>query len=560
MPLHRRTLYAAASGCLALAAFSVSDPAPTASGPGPRLVVIVSVDQMRADYVDLFQHQWRHGLRRLLDEGARFTQAAYPYANTVTCPGHASIATGTVPAVHGQILNGWWERASLRRVSCTEDGGERPVSYGEPLTGGHSARRLKVTTLADEMRRQLPRAPRVVSLSLKPRAAIMLAGRRGDAVTWLDEPRGEWTTSTAFAAAPVPYLTHHFARHPVRGDFGKTWTRMLPLAEYVYDDDPRWKTPPEPWGPSLPHVLTGVASTPDRAYYENWQSSPFADEALASMAVASVGALGLGLRDRIDYLGISFSALDKVGHDFGPVSHEVQDVLARLDRTLGLLLGELDARVGREHYVLGLTADHGVAPPPAKMAAEGRDAGRVDTRALRRAIEATLRGRWGEGTYVALVEYTEVYFAPGVYERLVADADTLAAVLDTITRTEGVWRVFRGDQLERDAARDTIAARLALSYVPDRSGDLIVVPREHWIMSSTGAATHGSVHAYDARVPLLLLGAPFEPGAYGQPVRPTDLAPTLAETIGVSLRRPHGRVLHEAMRATRFTRTADATR
>jgi hypothetical protein len=504
---------------------------------------------MRADYVDAFQHQWRHGFRRLLDEGARFTDTAYPYANTVTCPGHASIATGTVPAVHGQILNAWWDRQSGRRITCTEDSRVRPVSYGEPLNGGHSPARLKTTTLADEMRAQLPRAPRVVSLSLKPRAAIMLAGKRGDAVTWLDERRGEWSTSTAFASVPAPYLTSLLARGSLRDDFGKTWTRTLAPAEYVHDDDPEWKVPPRPWGPSLPHQLTGLGSDPDAAFVENWQSSPFADEALGSMAMASIEGLGLGVSDRTDYLAVSFSALDKVGHDFGPYSHEVQDVLARLDVTLGRLLDVLDRRVGRTRYVLGLTADHGVSPSPVQMAAEGKDAGRIDTRALGRKIDGTIQAAWGPGKYVALVEHSEVYFAPGVYDRLLSDEDTLSAVIGTISGSPGIWRVFRGDQLGSLAAGDELAAKLALSRSPDRSGDLVLVPKEYWITSSDGAATHGTVHAYDARVPLILLGAPFKPGTYRASSRPTDLAPTLAETIGVSLARPYGRVLAEAFRS-----------
>jgi hypothetical protein len=548
----RRDLrYVVACGTLVLGlgAFFAINPIPSATGSGPRLVVIVSVDQMRADYVDSFRHQWRHGLRRLLDEGAWFSQAAYPYANTVTCPGHASIATGTVPAVHGQILNTWWDRASQRRVSCTEDGAAQPISYGAPLKGGHSAGRLKITTLADEMRTQLPRAPRVVSLSLKPRSAIMLAGRHGDAVTWLDERRGEWSTSTAFAGSPVPHLTSLFSRTSLHDDFGKTWTRMLPADEYIHDDAPQWKAPPASWGASLPHVLSGLESEPDEVFYDVWQSSPYSDEALERIAVAGIESLGLGGGASIDYLAISFSALDKVGHDFGPFSHEVQDVLARLDVTLGRLLDVLDERVGADRYVLGLTSDHGVSPPPAQMAAEGRDAGRIDTRALGHEIDRAIAARWGPGKYVALVEHSEVYFAPGVYARLVADAGVMASVLETIAARPGILRVFRSDELASRAAGDAMAAAIALSHVPDRSGDLVLVPKPYWITSRDGAATHGTLHSYDVRVPLVLMGAPFKAGTYAQAARPTDLAPTLAETIGVSLARPHGRVLREAFHA-----------
>ena len=162
---------------------------------------------MRGDYIDRFQHQWSKGLKRLITEGAWFRQADYPYYNTVTCAGHASISTGTVPAVHGMVLNQWWERNNSRQVSCTDDEQQKLITYGIPVKGvGHSARNLMTTTLADEMRLQGFPAPRVVSISLKARSAITLAGHKPDAVIWLDEADGEWVTSTAFTSAPTSLL------------------------------------------------------------------------------------------------------------------------------------------------------------------------------------------------------------------------------------------------------------------------------------------------------------------------------------------------------------------
>src|SRR5688572_15023642 len=159
--------------------------------PGLKLVVLLSIDQMRGDYIDRYRHQWSKGLKRLITEGAWFRQADYPYYNTVTCSGHASISTGAVPAIHGMVLNQWWERNNSRQVSCTDDEQQKLISYGIPVKGvGHSARNLMTTTLADEMRLQGSPAPRVVSISLKARSAIMLAGRKPDAVIWLDYTRG----------------------------------------------------------------------------------------------------------------------------------------------------------------------------------------------------------------------------------------------------------------------------------------------------------------------------------------------------------------------------------
>src|SRR5688572_3482191 len=173
----------------------------------PKLLVLISIDQMRGDYIDKFQHQWSKGLKRLLAEGAWFRQADFPYYNTVTCAGHASISTGTVPAVHGMVLNQWWERNNSRLVSCTDDETQKLLTYGGPVKGvGHSAKQLVSTTLSDELRLQGSAAPRVVGISLKARSAISLAGHKPDAVIWLDEADGEWVASSAFANTPAPFF------------------------------------------------------------------------------------------------------------------------------------------------------------------------------------------------------------------------------------------------------------------------------------------------------------------------------------------------------------------
>ncbi len=530
-------------------------PAPppiTSHASAPKLLVVISVDQMRADYIDQFQHQWTKGLRRLVEQGAWFQQAAYPYLNTVTCPGHATIATGAVPAVHGMIQNEWWDRDAQRMIVCTDDSSASPVSYGLPVRRGHSAERLQAPTLADRMRAALRIAPRVVTMSLKARAAIMLAGRRGDAVTWFDEGAGTWATSSAFTNAPVPFLTRFIGEHPISADLGKTWSRTLPRDRYLYDDLSAGKLPTGSWGPSLPHEL-GRSGTLDGEFFEEWQGSPYSDSYLAQMAVTSVEALSLGTGPGTDYLGISFSALDHAGHDFGPMSHEVQDVLMRLDQTLGVLLDALDQQVGAGRYALALSADHGVSPIPEQMVALGEDAGRIDHKALTSRVERLLSGRYGPGQYVSLLDHTDLYFAPGAYDKISGDEHTLEELTKLIESQPGVWRVFRGDELAKRAGPgDHLAATAAsLSYFPGRSGDLILVPRLHWIAADDSAATHGTLHAYDARVPIILMGAGFRAGRYQQAASPADIAPTLASLVGVDMPRSSGRVLREAMKTVR---------
>ena len=512
----------------------------------PKLLVIIAVDQMRGDYIDRFQHQWTGGLKRLVTEGAWFRQADYPYFNTITCAGHASISTGTVPAVHGMVLNEWWDAAEKRVVSCTEDESHGYVSYGAPVKGpGHSAARLLAPTLADELRLQNPGAPRVVTIAMKARSAINLAGHRPDVVTWLDDS-GSWVTSTAFAKAPVPFVAEYLRAHPIPAELGRVWDRALPKDQYLYEPSTVGVRAPKIGSMSFPHPI---------ASREGWESSPLSDAYTVGMAIAAVDALKLGRGPGTDFLGISFAALDKVGHDFGPHSHEVQDILINLDRQLGLLLARLDRDLGPEGYTVALSADHGVAPNPEQVNELGFEAGRIDVKKLTAALDDVLAGELGPGKYVATIQHTDICFQPGVYQRLVENPDVLEAAMAVVRRTPGVWRVYRRETLlAGDNDLDPITRAAARSYFDGRSGDLVLLPRAYWITSSS-TTTHGTGHRYDTRVPVVLFGHGIRPGQYLQPASPIDIAPTLAFLSSVTLSDPMGRVLVEALDPARAGRT-----
>jgi len=540
-----------AAAMLVLAAAGAS-----AQARDPKLVIIVAVDQMRGDYVDRFQRQWSAGLKRLVTEGAWFRQADYPYFNTVTCAGHASISTGTVPAVHGMVLNEWYDQAEKRVVSCTEDDSQTFISYGAPVAGGsHSAARLQALTLADELRLQHPGAPRVVTIAMKARSAINLAGHHPDVVTWLDDS-GSWVTSTAFAKAPVPFIADYLRAHPIAAEFGRVWDRTLRKEQYLYDESTVGMRPPKVGSMSFPHPIKSR---------EAWESSPLSDAYTAGLAIAALDALKLGRGPGTDFLGISFAALDKVGHDFGPHSHEVQDILINLDRQLGILLDKLDRDLGRDGYTLALSADHGVSPNPERVRELGFESGRIDVRKLAAALEETLARELGganaaAGTpassrkYVATIQHTDVYFQPGVYQQLVENPKALDAAMAVVRQTPGVWRVYgRETLLAGDNDLDPIVRAAARSYFDGRSGDLVLLPRAYWITSSS-TTTHGTGHRYDTRVPVILFGHGIRPGQYLQPASPIDIAPTLAFLSSVTLSDPMGRVLIEALDPSRAAR------
>lgn len=517
-------------------------PAPSAS---PRLVVVLVVDQMRADYLQDYGARFTGGLKRLMDEGAWFQRAGYPYLNTITCAGHATIGTGTLPWRHGMILNEWLDRSTGRVVACSEDAGEKEIVYDGGTAGrGDSAKRLLVDTLAQQMRGRAK--ARVVTLSLKPRSAIMLAGPKADAVLWLNT-RGAWATSTAYAREPVPILKRFIDEHPIKADLNKVWERMSDPSAYKYADDAVGEVPPTGWTRTFPHPL-GTADANDYSrFVSQWQQSPFADDYLGQMAVSALDGWQLGRGQGIDFLGVSFSSLDSVGHGFGPRSHEVQDMLMRLDVTIGRLLTALDERVGRGNYVLAFSSDHGVALIPEQAGANaGRQIGKQAADALEKALTPAL----GPGPHVAVTAYTNVYLMPGVFDRLKRDPRLMSLALDTLRGLPAVAHVFRGDELTSEEARtspDPVRRAAALSHHRERGGELVMVPRENWLFASS-ATTHGTMYDYDRRVPVILFGAGVTPGIYTQDASPADIAPTLAAIANVRVRGMDGRVLKEAVK------------
>jgi len=530
---------------IALAVLGRASTAVPAQTP-PKLAVLFVVDQMRADYVDRFQSEWTGGLKRMVTRGAWFRQAAYPYLTTVTCAGHATVSTGAFPRTHGIIQNAWWDRDAGRQVTCTADGEAHDISYGDPVKGGDSAHQLAVPTFTDLMRTE--RGAHVVTLSLKDRSAIMLAGHGADAATWLSESLDRWETSSVFGDGTAPPVKAFLASHPMDADYGRTWERLLPTSHYRHPDDAPGEAPPSGWTATFPHVLKGAGKGPDAEFRAQWERSPFADAYLGSFAAALVESMQLGHHDGTDVLGVSFSSTDLVGHAFGPDSQEVQDMYAHLDQTIGTLLNRLDALVGRDRYVVALTADHGVTPIPEQMTAAGKDGGRLNATTIGALIDTRAGVELGTGHYVARVNGNDIYFEPGMYAKLLAAPKAMDAVLTALRGSAGIAAAFTAEQVRSGtASEDRLLKEAAFSYFQGRSGDLVIVPKPGWMFSATGT-THGTGSDDDQRVPVLLYGAGIRPGTYAERITPADVTPTLAAIFGVTMSQADGHPIKGVLR------------
>jgi predicted AlkP superfamily pyrophosphatase or phosphodiesterase len=538
----------------ALAAISPAAAQTPKSPLRPKLVVLLVVDQMRGDYVDKFRGQWTGGLKRLVDEGAWFREAAYPYAATETCVGHATISTGAFPATHGMIANGWWDRETQKMVTCTADPNARNSGYaGATAKGGDTAWRMLVPSFAEELKFQTGGATRVVTFSLKARAAITMAGHKADAATWFDN--GGWMTSSAYGI--MPFIEDYVSAHPVKADYGKTWNLSLPESSYWYDEKATGAGPPTGWGPAFPHSLRGMvdAAEPGAEFYEQWGSSPFADAYLTRLAETAVDQLGLGKSGATDFLGVSYSSVDYVGHEFGPRSREIQDILITLDKDLAELFAHLDKKVGRGNYVVAFSADHGVVPIPEDMAKTGADAGVLHIPELQEKIEKSLEPFNFPKPAVARIASSDLYFAPGVYDRMKDVGEALQAVFEAALSQPGVASVYWAEEVQgRPATQNPIRTAVANSYFHGRSGDLFIVPKPYWLVDGTPAGKtrtygtgHGTPYNYDQHVPILLMGYGIQPGDYYREVTPADIAPTLASLCGITLAPRDGHVLAEAL-------------
>jgi predicted AlkP superfamily pyrophosphatase or phosphodiesterase len=520
----------------------------------PKLVVVLVVDQMRADYIDRFRDRWHAGLRRLVDNGAWLRNAAYPYTATETCPGHATISTGVFPATSGIVGNTWLDRQSSAVVTCTADNSVRREGLADAKGIADSPARLRAPSLAEQLRAGNP-GSRVVAMSVKARAAIMLAGHRADAVLWMDEATGELLTSSAYGDEMPSFAREFVQANPISADFSKTWTLTAPAASYTGGHSILGEGSPAGWTTTFPHPLSAADKAPGNAFFARWRASPFADAYLGRLAAAAVDRMKLGGDSSIDFLGIGFSATDYVGHAFGPDSREIEDELLQLDQTIGALLDKLDRAVGAGQYVVALTADHGVAPVPEQAQEQGRDAGRVDARSVVDRIERAMADDLGQGHYVAQLVGSELYFAPGIAGRLNSDPRLWHDVQQAALAEPGVERVLRRAKEAPASATDAFARALSFDFFPERSGDVSIRLKPNWIFSArtatgwAGGTTHGSANDYDQRVPIILFGEGIKPGRYTMSATPADIAPTLASLSGIRIAKTDGRVLKETLSA-----------
>ena len=516
-------------GLLAVVALPAAQPA---AGPDIRLVLLIAVDQFRYDYLTRFRTEYTGGIKRLLTDGAVFTNANLEHYPTVTAIGHATMLSGATPSVSGIIGNDWFDRETGATVTSVSDTTVKPV--GSSTDPAASPRRLLVSTIGDELKMAsgVPKgaveAPRVFGVSLKDRSAILAVGRGADAAYWWDTTSGSFVTSTYYVGETPKWVRTFNERKPADAHAGASWKTL-----------------------STPSVsLRQLPAERGAALYNAVYGSPFGNELLLDFAGDLMSREQLGTRNATDLLSVSLSSNDSVGHTYGPHSPQVRDIAIRTDRALGRLLNTVSKTIGLQHTLVAFTTDHGVAPVPESLRDRGLPGGRMTTKELFEPIQQALAIRFGAGKWLMATAGSSPYLNYELIDKLRLDASEVRRfAASAAAKVPHVARVYTRDQLLRgDVPNDRIGTRVLRGFNAQRSGDLEIILEPYWMRQAQGT-THGTPYNYDAHIPLILMGRRVKPGEYSDHVALNDLAPTLATLLGVEIPAGSvGRVLTEALR------------
>ena len=545
-----------ALGLLAAAALPVAraaDATDAERSAPPRLIVQITVDQMRGDLPTRYLDRLGEGgLKWLLGRGVRYANAHYEHANTETVVGHASLATGAHPRVHGMVANVWFDRGAGRLVYNIEDPSVRLLTAGADVDSateidptqklakvdGRSPRAMLVSTFSDELAIRTAGRAKIFGVSIKDRGAVTMAGHTGTAY-WFSKASGEFVTSSYYMDRYPEWVAAWNAKKHPRRYAGTAWTLLDAPAGYRYGDadDKVWETALPGWGRVFPHPY---GSADGKMFTTFLTLSPAGDELTVDFALELVDREGLGSDEVTDYLAISLSSTDYVGHIFGPSSLEAEDNLLRLDRTLARLLRAIDAKVGLDRTVVVLSADHGGPEVPGALTELGLAADYVQPDQWDKAPAiAALEKRFGVGK-----ELIDQYSHPYLYldRKLIAEkgldqGEVERAVAETLSSFDGVALAIPSTALRSGGLPDTPTIRRVLNnFNPRRSGDIYLVFEPHRFINDfdglTVASTHGSPWSYDTYVPVIFVAPGVRPRTVHRRISPLDIAPTLTALVG----------------------------
>lgn len=505
----------------------------------PKLVVGIVVDQMRWDYLYRYydRYEEKGGFKRLLNQGFTCENTLIPYAPTVTACGHSTIYSGTVPAISGITGNFWWDREQMRSVYCTEDKSVNTVGSSSAL-GKMSPKNMLVTTVCDELRLATNFKSKVIGVAIKDRGGILTAGHSANAAYWYDNTNGHWITSTYYMNDLPKWASDFNAQKSVDKYYEKGWNLLYPAASYVQSTADEKSYEGKPFGNSFPYDLKKFAGKD----FSKISTTPFGNTMTTEFAKAALTGEQLGADNITDFLAISYSSPDYIGHTFGPNSIESEDGFLRLDKELGNLLDFLDNKVGKGQYTVFLSADHGVAQIPEFMQENKLPAGRVFMNTVVTNLNKTLAEKYKINTIIVSDGNYQLHLnQPALDSAKVNEGEIIEWLVKRLSSEPGIDRAFALKDLNTVPLPTTIRKMLNNGYNPRRNGEIQVMLKPGYIdaYGSTGT-THGLWNTYDAHIPLLWYGWGIKPGKTNRETYMTDIAPTIAALLHIQM--PNGSI------------------
>ncbi|WP_459211027.1 alkaline phosphatase PafA [Aquimarina rhabdastrellae] len=516
-------------------------PLTTVNTDVPKLVVGVVVDQMRYDYLTRFYDRFGdEGFKRMMNEGFNCKNNHFNYIPTYTGPGHASVYTGTTPQIHGVISNTWYDKFKDEEVYCASDNNVNPIGT-EDRAGKMSPHRLKTMTVADQNRLHTQMRGKTIGISLKDRGAILPAGHTANAAYWfLGKNEGKWITSSHYMKK-LPKWVSNFNTSKKADSYLKEWNTLYDIKTYKESgtDSNTFEGGFE--GKETATFPYDLKKLKDKNKgYSIIKSTPYGNSLTADFALAAVDGEDLGKDTDTDFLTVSFSSTDYVGHNFGVNSKELEDTYLRLDQDLARLLTGLDAKVGKGNYTVFLTADHGAVHVPAYLKSVKIPAGYINIDDLKAKVNNYVKETFGEEKLIKKILNNQVFFNYEILAEKKIDHEKLQNVVSHfLLQQEKVSYTFTREQLETGNYTIGLPYLIQKGFNQKRSGDVIFVfdPAVIYSFYETGT-THGSGMNYDTHVPLLFYGNGIKKGGTVTKTKITDIAPTISALLGISF--PNG--------------------
>ena len=513
----------------------------------PKLVVGIVVDQMKTEYLYRFSSDFsQNGFKRLMNEGYTFQNTHYNYMPTYTAPGHASIFTGTTPAVHGIVGNEWFNKATGKDLYCTDDATVSTIGDDSVNEGKMSPRNLQSSTITDELKLSTNFKGKVIGISIKDRGAILPAGHFADWAFWYSKT-GAFISSTYYGEKLPDWATQFNSEKNYLKYLKKGWELLKPKETYnesLNDNNP-YEGKLYKKAPFMPYNLQDMYDANDAGVL---RSTPFGNDLLADFAKKAIENENLGKDNITDFLTVSFSATDYIGHLLGPRSIELQDTYLRLDETIADFLTYLDKTVGKGNYLVFLTADHAGAENANYLKDNKYKVDNIHAKNIQNDLKEFSVTTFGENLVLDYSNFN-VFFDKTIIKSKALNLQEVKQVFkDYLQKQDYIKRVYTEEEIATANASDYYLNFVSKGYDPIQNGELVLIFKPGYLEYNSTGTTHGSPYSYDTHVPLIFFGWNIKKGATHDRKEITQIAPTITQMLKITMpNSSDGKVLLEVL-------------